>query len=133
MNAPVWLNPLLRCRPRPFRAPVTVSAGWRDADNRGADDWENEGGLPDVPDPDDGDYRAPPGIFNPDATFKRKRLEYAHKASEILNGCTRCKGSVRFRRKDGARYCASCDRTFYPDFAKMAFKIAVYVPPDTEE
>ena len=32
----------------------------------------------------------------------------------ILNGCPRCDGMVSFRRRDLARYCWACDRTFFP-------------------
>lgn len=31
----------------------------------------------------------------------------------ILNGCPRCGGPAILRRKDKARHCKACDRTFY--------------------
>ena len=48
-----------RVRQRPVSAPQ--ADGWSDPDNYGHDDWENEGGLPDCPEPDD-DVAAP-GYF----------------------------------------------------------------------
>lgn len=93
--------------------------GWEQPDNGGIDNWQNEGGLPDVPDPD------------PETSFKAARASYAWslgfgrklqcpKCAAIDQERTKAgldplpKSSFSRRARDSALRCDRCQEAFYP-------------------
>lgn len=106
------------------RRPVLVmSGGWQEPDNDGKDDWKPD---------DDEDPSGAPGYYLPPGPRagwpKYLRPFFATDgATEILNGCPRCGGTVQYRRRDGARWCSQCQRCYYP----MSEDSIIRHPPDT--
>lgn len=110
-----------RTRPRHKGRDVGADQ-WSDPDNDGLDDWR----------PAEEDPSGPPGYMLPPgpkgAWPKYLRSVENRPPTVILNGCPRCGGEVLFRRRDGARWCAGCQRAFY----QMSEDTVIRHSPDTD-